>query len=121
MNHVMHLGYGDESNWGALVLRPDGTRVCVLEQAVDLAAERLEELCKRIEAELIELSSLPTRSISDRYKVVEPRAKEYPRPQEKLQPDAKNTNGVAPKRSAPHRQSVGGSAPPCRFKQNALK
>ena len=92
MSHAMHLGFGGELNWPVLIVRPNGTRVNVLEQAVDLAAERLAELCERIEAELIEVSGLPTRDIHDRYKVVEPRSREYPQPNEKLHPDPKNTD-----------------------------
>lgn len=92
MSHAMHLGFGGELNWPVLIVRPNGTRVDVLEQAVDLAAERLSELCERIEAEIIEVSGLPTRDIHDRYKVVEPRSREYPQPNEKPHPDPKHTD-----------------------------
>ncbi len=121
MSHVMHLGFGGELNWPALIARPDGTRVNVLERAVDLAAERLEGLCAQVEAEIIELTALPTRSVQDRYKVVQPRSREHPQPQEKLHPNVKSIDGSAAKPAAPQSQPGPGPVMKCVPKQGALK
>lgn len=89
LSHVLHLGFGGELNWPVMIVRRDGTRVHVLEQAVELVAEHLEQLCHKVETEIIELSDLPARDIHDRYKVVQPRSKEHPRPKEELHPSDK--------------------------------
>jgi len=120
LSHAMYLGFGGELNWPVLIARPDNTRVHVLEQAVDLAAERLVELCKQIETEILELSVLPGRTIYDRYKVIHPRSKEHPRPTEVLHPADNNVSTCDGKRSPAQHSPVASPAMPNNYNPDEL-
>jgi hypothetical protein len=92
LSHTMENGWGSVLNWPVMIARPNGTRAYVLDQAVELAVDHLNDICKQIEVEILELSRLPAGAERKRYKVIEPLSKERPEPEERLHHVTKNIN-----------------------------
>src|SRR4051812_21575036 len=52
MGLAMKLGWGDLFYWPARVVRADGFQVELLDDAIDLAAERISDACQQIGLEI---------------------------------------------------------------------
>jgi len=69
-DQICNIGWGTDISPQGQILEPNGTRVCPLEAAVDMAFERMVEVLRTVEQEIEAVEGAPAGDVRERYVAV---------------------------------------------------